>query len=173
MTDLLVDLQDIVFLELGRQLELHLVQLDLVAFARGIIAEFEILAPDHLFVFSADRDQVPIAIDPVRMRRVFSNLLLNAVKYSEPQTTIRCQITTTGEGATIAIRDEGAGIPASELESIFERYHRGSNVAANHEGSGIGLAGTRQIIRQHQGDLRVESILGSGSTFRIWLPFNR
>ena len=171
MTDLLVDLQDVIFLQLGQRLDLHPAQVDVVAFTRGIVGEFETLAPDHHFAFTSSQERVNLEVDPVRVRRVISNLLQNAVKYSNPGTTITCTIETTENDVVISFRDEGFGIPPNELESIFTRYQRGSNVSAKHEGSGIGLAGARMIIRQHGGELSVESALGSGSTFRIRLPY--
>jgi signal transduction histidine kinase len=173
MTDLLVDLQDVVFLQLGRSLELHLVPVELVEFAGTIVSEFEQQFSGHHFTFVADAPELYLEIDPVRIRRVISNLLMNAVKYSDVETTIQIRIESTPEWITLAVTDQGMGIPEIDLERIFDRFHRGSNVSSQHAGLGIGLAGARVITRQHGGDLEVTSTLGHGSTFSVRLPRGR
>jgi signal transduction histidine kinase len=173
MTDLLVDLQDVIFLQLGRPLELHPVPVELVDYARGIVLEFEQQFSGHHFTFAADAPSLQLEIDPVRIRRVISNLLMNAVKYSDVDTTIQIRIDSTPDWVTLAVTDEGMGIPDADLTRIFDRFHRGSNVASHQAGSGIGLAGARVITRQHGGDLQVTSTLGAGSTFSVRLPRNR
>jgi signal transduction histidine kinase len=70
----------------------------------------------------------------------------------------------------LSVRDEGIGIPARDLPHIFERYFRGSNIEGWMWGSGIGLAGTKQIVEQHGGTIEVDSIEGEGSTFTVRLP---
>ena len=75
-----------------------------------------------------------------------------------------------GEWAVLAVRDRGIGIPAADLPRIFERYHRAANAAGQFAGTGIGLAGARQIVEQHGGAIAVESAEGAGSTFTVRLP---
>ncbi len=75
--------------------------------------------------------------------------------------------------AEVAVRDEGVGIPAPELARIFDRFYRASNVAGHIAGSGIGLAGAKQIVEQLGGTISVESTEGAGSTFTLRLPLAR
>jgi signal transduction histidine kinase len=75
-----------------------------------------------------------------------------------------------GEWVSLTVEDEGVGIPESDLPHVFDLFHRGSNVIGRFGGSGIGLAGARQIIQQHGGTISVESEEGVGSTFTIRLP---
>ena len=75
-----------------------------------------------------------------------------------------------GAQALVAVRDHGIGIAPEDLERIFERFERGSNVVGRIPGTGIGLAGARQIVEQHGGTLSVRSVLGEGSVFTIALP---
>ncbi len=70
----------------------------------------------------------------------------------------------------IAVRDEGIGIPATDLPHIFERFHRGTNVVSHVQGTGIGLASARQIVALHGGTISVESVEGAGATFTVRLP---
>jgi signal transduction histidine kinase len=72
--------------------------------------------------------------------------------------------------AVIAIHDQGVGIPADEIDSIFDRFRRGSNVVSQIQGTGIGLASARHIVESHGGVIRAESEEGQGSVFTIWLP---
>jgi len=67
------------------------------------------------------------------------------------------------------VRDDGIGIPSAELDRIWEPYYRGSNIAGTVSGSGIGLAGTRQIVEQHGGEIDVASEAGD-TTFTVKLP---
>jgi signal transduction histidine kinase len=66
--------------------------------------------------------------------------------------------------------DRGIGIPAQDVASIFQRFHRGSNVAGRISGTGLGLAGAQQIVELHRGSISVESEPGSGSIFTVRLP---
>src|SRR5207248_3170668 len=93
--------------------------------------------------------------DAVRLRRVVDNLLGNAVKYSPQGGEIDVQVererATSGEWAVLRVEDRGMGIPAADLPHVFERFRRGSNVVGSIPGSGIGLAGAKQIVEQHGG----------------------
>jgi two-component system phosphate regulon sensor histidine kinase PhoR len=75
--------------------------------------------------------------------------------------------------AALSVRDCGIGITPSELDRVFEPYFRGSNVTKSISGTGVGLAGTRHIVEEHGGEIRVESELGRGTTFTVLLPLLR
>nr|MBA2670337.1 hypothetical protein [Gemmatimonadota bacterium] len=113
--------------------------------------------------------------DPDRLRQVLVNLVGNAVKYTGEGGSIRLSVSRRErngrEWGTIAVQDTGSGISPEELNSIFRPYYRGpgSEVDAP-EGAGLGLAISRELIRQMEGEIDVESELGSGSTFTIYLP---
>lgn len=102
------------------------------------------------------------------------NLLSNARKYSPLGGDVRLDLCrqrdAAGEWAVLAIEDRGFGIPESDLPAVFERFHRGANVRGRIGGSGIGLAGARQIVEEHGGSLTVESRESVGSTFTVRLP---
>ncbi|MDQ2674895.1 MAG: sensor histidine kinase, partial [Chloroflexota bacterium] len=79
------------------------------------------------------------------------------------------ELDATDDQARVAVHDQGIGIPASELQSVFEPYHRGSN-ASMMRGIGLGLSGSRAVIRQLGGTLTASSEEGTGSTFLVALP---
>ncbi|MEO8970363.1 MAG: PAS domain-containing sensor histidine kinase [Ktedonobacteraceae bacterium] len=113
--------------------------------------------------------------DEDRIIQVLNNLINNAVKYSPGQKEIEVGLRFTGENpdkALIWVRDHGIGIAAGELPHIFERFHRASNLDRSISGSGIGLYLVNDLVTQHGGHIRVESIEGKGSTFLITLPLH-
>jgi signal transduction histidine kinase len=111
--------------------------------------------------------------DEARIERIVANLISNAVKYSPRGGPIAIQVATEErdglEWAILAVRDHGIGIPPAEIERVFEPYYRASNIAGTVSGSGIGLAGTRNIVEQHGGQISVESEVGD-TTFTVRLP---
>jgi two-component system, OmpR family, sensor kinase len=104
--------------------------------------------------------------------QVFSNLLSNAIKYSPGGDTIEVDAEIAGEEVVVAIADRGIGIPAGDLDRLFERYHRGSNVSGI-VGTGVGLYLVKIAVELHGGGIEVTSKEGEGSRFSIRLPLKR
>ncbi|MFD1768291.1 HAMP domain-containing sensor histidine kinase [Sphingobacterium suaedae] len=102
------------------------------------------------------------------LQLAISNVVSNACKYS-PNHTAYVALGAFDNGVLILIKDEGIGIPESELSYIYDPYFRASNTA-NFSGYGIGLPLARNIIKMHDGQLSVSSVLGKGTTVRIELP---
>jgi two-component system sensor histidine kinase SenX3 len=99
------------------------------------------------------------------------NLLDNATKYSEPGSTIEVLSRLVGTNVEIAVRDHGMGIPARDLERIFERFYRVDRARSRETGgTGLGLAIVRHVAANHAGECRVESREGEGSRFTLVLP---
>ncbi|HEX4833432.1 MAG TPA: HAMP domain-containing sensor histidine kinase [Trebonia sp.] len=118
-----------------------------------------------------------IEADHRRLMQVMDNLVGNAVKFSERdglvRVTARFHATRGPRGGAwrIAVTDSGIGIPPGEVEHLFDRFTRGSNArAAGLPGSGIGLSIVRVLTEMHGGHVRVHSVLGSGTTFSVFLP---
>jgi signal transduction histidine kinase len=105
------------------------------------------------------------------LRRVLINLLTNAVRYTPSGGRVTVRGARAGAGATLAVEDTGVGIPADLLETVFEPYYRvpGAGSAAP-AGAGLGLAIVRELVEQMGGRVRVQSAVGSGSTFTVSLP---
>jgi signal transduction histidine kinase len=118
--------------------------------------------------------EAPIRLrhDPQRIGQVVTNLVGNAIKFTQPggEVAITAQSTEDG-GALIEVTDTGVGIEPAELPRIFDRFYRGSRAnEARGSGSGLGLAIVRSIVDMHRGSVEVTSRLGAGTTFRIVLP---
>jgi signal transduction histidine kinase len=105
------------------------------------------------------------------LRRVLINLLTNAVRYTPSGGRVTVRGARAGAGATLAVEDTGVGIPADLLETVFEPYYRvpGAGSAAP-AGAGLGLAIVRELVEQMGGRVRVQSAVGTGSTFTVSLP---
>jgi two-component system sensor histidine kinase SenX3 len=99
------------------------------------------------------------------------NLLDNAVKYSDPGSEVAVHVTDDGQDVRIAVEDHGIGIPAKDIERVFERFYR-VDVARSRQtgGTGLGLSIVRHVMANHGGEVTVESRLGEGSTFVLRLP---
>ncbi len=110
-----------------------------------------------------------IKADPDRLRRVLTNLLDNAFKFSEEGGRITIAAHEADQEITIRIKDQGTGIDSKELPYIFDPYHRGI-VRGKIEGFGLGLATVKTIVEGHGGHVLVESELGKGSAFTVVLP---
>ncbi|HEV8635020.1 MAG TPA: ATP-binding protein [Chloroflexota bacterium] len=170
LSALVNELLDVARLQAGRLLQLHLRTTDLVELARRMADEWQETAPHHRIRVETDLLSLVGTWDQFRLERVLDNLLGNAVKYSPRGGEIVLTIAGDHDRAVLTVRDQGIGIPADDLPRVFERFHRGANVARRTRGSGIGLSGARQIIEQHGGTITVESQERVGSAFTVRLP---
>jgi signal transduction histidine kinase len=164
------ELLEIVTISKAEDLHLRLQPTDLVKLARDAIEEHQQNVRRHQLVFECQANEVVGMLDGPRLERVVDNLLGNAVKYSPHGGCVRLEVSVDDGWATIAVRDQGVGIPAADLPHVFEPFRRGGNVVGRISGTGIGLASAQRIIHGHGGVLSVESEAGKGSTFTVRLP---
>ena len=174
MASMVDQLLDYARLQLGRPLELHLQPVDLVELTRTTVAASASVSDQHVIHFETSEPTLVGDWDYERLARVLQNLLGNAVKYSpgggDIWVRLRHEQTANREWAVLSVQDPGVGIPAADLQEVFEGFHRGTNVSARIPGTGIGLATARQVVEQHGGTLSVESVENQGSTFTVRLP---
>ena len=111
-------------------------------------------------------------LDPSRLAQVFDNLLMNAAKYA-PGAQITITLTQKGETAYIRVQDDGPGIAPEHLGLLFKRFYRVPTNNTTVRGTGLGLFICRQIVRAHSGEIEVESVVGEGTTFNIYLPLKQ
>lgn len=127
---------------------------------RGVTIELS--EPDPPVAVLGDRRQLTSAV---------FNLLDNAVKFSYPNSTVQCRATTGDQQITISVQDTGVGIPARDLERIFERFYRvDPGRSRSTGGTGLGLAIVRHVAQNHRGLVEVDSREGEGTTFSLILP---
>lgn len=150
----------------ARGLDLKTQECDLAALVRDGVTDLEPLTTEH--AVSVHATGAPRAIvDRVRIRQVVTNLITNAVKFSDAGEPIIVDVGQDGADAMISVRDSGSGVPAEQVERIFDRFSRASVVG---DGLGLGLFIARDIARAHGGDLVLAATGASGSTFVLTVP---
>ncbi|MDQ4075559.1 MAG: HAMP domain-containing histidine kinase [Chloroflexota bacterium] len=163
------ELLDLARLQANQQLPLTLQPGDLVALTRRVAAEYQQMTTNHQIRVETDAPELCGVWDLQRLDRVLGNLLSNAIKYSPEGGKITVAIREEAACALLIVQDQGIGIPVADLPHIFERFYRASN-SAGRAGSGLGLAGVRQIVEQHGGTITVASEEGQGSCFTVRQP---
>jgi signal transduction histidine kinase len=106
------------------------------------------------------------------LRHIFTNVLSNAVKYSERGCPVQFTLEQDQRDGVFTVRDRGIGIPEADLERLFSAFHRGRNVGQV-PGSGLGLVIVKRCVELHRGSIRMDSTLGEGTTVTIRLPLFR
>lgn len=131
---------------------------------------------------SAEKKNIHIKVNPFDsslvakmnhqlLEQAVMNLVMNAIKYSEPAKTIEITITENRRQLTISVADKGYGIPHCHLNRLFERFYRVDKARTRQEGgTGLGLAIVKHIAHVHNGEVKAESVFGEGSTFSITIP---
>lgn len=108
--------------------------------------------------------------DPDKLKQVTLNLISNAVKYNRPGGKITVIAQVTGEDLVLQVSDTGPGIPPESLPCIFEKFYRVPGTEREVQGTGLGLSICRRIVEAHCGHIKVDSQVGVGTTFRVYLP---
>lgn len=145
---------------------------DLAAVVNGVAEEFEIPASTDGVRLEASADsELLVEGDPVALRRALANLLANAIRLAPEESVISIRAGEVDDWVWMGVQDQGPGLSATDQQRVFRRFWRGDNTQnLKRDGrSGLGLAIVKQIAETHGGTVRVESTLGEGSTFVIWL----
>ena len=144
---------------------------DICEYTREIIAEYIPIFEDKGFGYELDvpESEIYINIDKELFRRVYDNLIENAMKYNKAGTIIMIGVEDKSTSVEITVADNGIGIPAEHIDKIFQPFFRADSTSANRDGSGLGLAIVRQIVTLHGGEI---SYIGDedGCTWLISLP---
>jgi PAS domain S-box-containing protein len=171
MSRLILELLDVSRIETGR-LEIRREPINWSNFVRDVVHHHHTSVSDRRFHLNvAENSDRIVNGDRDRLEQVLGNLLENAVKYSPEGSDIYVVVENRSDAVVTAICDRGIGIPADEIQQVFERFHRGRQVSStNYGGLGLGLYITKQIVERHGGAIWVESKEGTGTTFFFSLP---
>ena len=168
MNVMIQDLVDSARLE-GGQLMLELKPINLRAYLDDYLRRIAVTMEVERIRIDVPDGLPPICADANRLERIFSNLLSNALKYSDPGTPVRISARPEDRVVQVAVADQGRGIAPEDLPHLFERFYR-AGTGRTVEGIGLGLYITRMLVEAHGGGIWVESEPGAGSTFYFTLP---
>jgi heavy metal sensor kinase len=144
--------------------------LDLTVLIRTIVNDMMVLAKQKDIILDlAPMPAVRVTGDENQLKRLFINLLDNAVKYSPDRTDITVSAELDRDYAKISLKNAGAGIPESDIKFIFDRFYRVSK-AHHAPGYGLGLSISKSIAEAHGGRIEAVSLLNQGTTFTVYLP---
>jgi PAS domain S-box-containing protein len=153
------------------QLAIERRPMDICSLVHRIVAEVQPTLDKHTVVYHAPEGVLLIDGDELRLEQVMQNLLGNAIKYSPSGGAVVIRIEQQEGEISVAVSDQGIGIPEHELPNLFQRFYRASNADAQYmSGMGIGLFVVKEIVTLHNGWITVASNEGEGSRFTIWLP---
>ena len=153
----------------GAALYFHPAEMDMAALLREVCQLHREMVPGAEIAERLSSAAMPMIGDAKLLYQLFSNLLSNAVKYSPGGGAIEVEAEMRVDEIVVAVADRGIGIPANDLERLFERYHRGSNVSGI-VGTGVGLYLVKMVADLHRGRVEVTSAEGAGSRFTVHLP---
>lgn len=172
LTDLVDHLLDMSRMDAGL-LKLERVSTNITKVIEQAVAEARFRDPKHNILIHQRNRPPKVKIDAKRIRQVLDNLIDNACKYSDEGTEVVISAQQERQGLVISVADQGGGIPAEELERVFDRMYRAEQrLSAGGEGLGLGLSICKGLVEAHSGRIWVESELGQGSTFYIILPLS-
>jgi PAS domain S-box-containing protein len=174
LVGLVDELLDVTMMRMGHDIDLDVTETDLGEIVRRTVDEYEQAHPDRTITVNMGDGRILGRWDGTRIERVVANLLSNAVKYGTADGEIRIDTSAQSrdgrDWAVLAVSNEGPGIPAAEVDRVFDTYYRASNVSESISGTGVGLAGVRHIVEQHGGSIEVQSVEGETTTFTVRLP---
>ena len=152
------------------QLNLSKQPIDLTAVVERIVERYQCeTQPRSIRLELTAKEVAPIDGDALALDRVFANLLHNAGKFTPDGGAIEVTVARRGADAVVEVRDNGAGIDAEKLPTLFQKFSR-IETGERREGLGLGLYIVSQLVDAHGGRVEVESALGKGSCFSVFLP---
>ena len=149
-------------------------ELDLNDIIPGVVDIFEMIALTKKINLAYQGSDKPVVavVDNDMLKTIVRNFLSNAIKFSPEDSTIEISLSTEGDFAKISVPDHGVGIDPERLDSIFKKGDTTYGTGGE-EGSGLGLQLCADFARKNDGDVRVESVVGEGSTFSVLVPLKK
>lgn len=170
LTDILNDILSVNKIDEG-QLRCNPISFDLRRLIEELVSELNLITKpgQKIVIFPAQVNEISIFQDPKLLNHIVSNLLSNAIKFSEMETEITLSIEEKDTEVHISIKDEGIGIPKSDLENLFTRFFRAEN-AGQIQGTGLGLSIVKQYVLLLNGEVECQSEENKGSKFTLTIP---
>lgn len=153
-------------------LKLRVTEGDLTAFVANSVDAFRPLIRQKKLQIAMVGEEIPVIgyFDPDKVDKILYNLLSNAAKYNRKGGYIQVKVHREAAVAVISVEDNGAGIAPEAMKMLYKRFYEGDYRRFNTTGTGIGLSLTKDLVDLHRGDIKVESKVGKGTKFTIFLP---
>jgi signal transduction histidine kinase len=162
-------LMDVAEAETGA-MRLEMAEVSIPELIQSVVDLYEVIADEkHISITLDLPGELLVRADYARIQQVIANLLDNALKYSEDSGQVTITARRENGSAVITVADTGIGIPAHEIEKIWDRLYRGDR-SRSQRGLGLGLSFVRAIVQAHGGTVHVQSEMNKGSTFTVMLP---
>jgi signal transduction histidine kinase len=169
---LVLQLLDISKVEAG-QLDFVMEEVGLSEYIHDTVSLIAKSIPTHPISIEV-KEEVVAKVDKLRLEQVFSNLLVNAAKYSQERSPIRVFVALEpGKMIRISVKDEGIGMSEQNIRRVFEKFFRAEEIVRSYSGLGMGLYIASKIITAHGGRIWIDSQLDVGSTFHFTIPYLR
>ena len=172
MTRIVKDLLTLSKFDYGK-MEMNIVRF---SFGEAVSNVYKAVALDaqnhgHSFTLECPEDLPAVNGDRERIEQVIMNIVSNAIKYTADGGKITVTAGTSGKNVFVKVSDNGVGIPEKDLPNLFERFYRVDKARSRATGgTGLGLSIAKEILNQHKGDIRIESVYGEGTDVTITLP---
>lgn len=159
----------------SRQLALQVIQGEVILYLRYLVESFQSLAKgkDIRLEYIPEIPELYLDFDPLRLQQIVSNVLSNAIKFTPKGGEVQLRVQQVGQQLQIQVSDTGIGIPEDKLSQVFDRFFQvdASNTRQG-EGTGIGLALTKELVLLMQGEIQVFKRPEGGATFKVLLPIS-
>ncbi len=157
----------------ANKLEFHLDLCDLATIVQDAVDEQRLSWPDRAIALDLPDRAIYVNADAMRVGQVVTNYLTNALKYSPEGAPVAVALRMDGTSARVSVRDQGPGLTLEQRDHIWDRFHRVPGIkqqSGSGAGLGLGLHIARTIVQYHGGEVGIDSVSGSGSTFWFTLP---
>jgi signal transduction histidine kinase/DNA-binding NarL/FixJ family response regulator len=175
LLQLVNQLLDLSRLEAGK-MKLEVSEQNIIQLLKGSFLSFASLAERKKITFKLNttEENLDVYIDEDKVEKVINNLLSNAFKFTQEGGIIELKVSKDEEYVNISIQDTGVGIPKEKISKIFDRFYQVDGThKREYEGTGIGLALSKELIELHKGKIGVESVEGKGTTITISIPLGK
>ncbi|WP_026689437.1 ATP-binding protein [Alteribacter aurantiacus] len=175
MGRLVNELLDLARMEAGH-IQLNLEWVDTTDLSKRIVRKFSGIAKEHRVQLKEQIDSVKssLYVDPDRIEQVLTNLIDNAIRHTPENGEVTLRLAEEETGITMDVIDTGSGIPEEDLPFVFERFYKADKARTRgRAGTGLGLAIVKNLVEAHKGKVSVHSKLNEGTTFTVYLPYEK
>ena len=153
----------------GRNLRLRPTEINLAPYCQELVDDLNLIQPRDRIQLTVHQTPPPLLVDKGLLRQILTNLLTNGLKYSPTDQAVHFTLDYQDDQAHFTVQDFGIGIPAEDVQYLFQAFHRASNVGSI-MGHGLGLAIVKQLVDLHNGTITCQSQVNQGTTFTVSLP---